>query len=353
LTNIVNICKDHPTAALVAIDRMNENSDDNTIGSMPRNVGDALKGFTYAVREIEISNIGFPHVQDSSIHVCVDIAGDGEKGDESLWRDMMNCAEAELRASATVSSSTFGSDMNEYSSHGDDVPAPPMAHSGDEFIDKVITEIDKEEREAEYRERQKRKGKLRNPEIRATSEPLAVTFSLKNPLGLDIELTDMQLVATLSCSKLGLLHTNEFPVSSTNGSNDSMAEKSWTFHGSDYRFLSPQFLCQFPIESDDFSAEATACTIDKDSEPFFVVTKSSVKMGPNSDATISLNICPLVEGDLRILGVRFHLLGEIWIYHRFHLLGPLLQDTRDNRSRRGKRLGCMHKALSKESMFTF
>ena len=338
LTNIINICKDHQPSALVAIDRMNKSSDDDNIGSKkPINVLDALNRFTGGVREIEISNIGFPHVQDSSIRVYVDIAGDEEKGDETLWRDLMNCAEAELRASAAVSSTTFDSDINEYSSHDDGLPVPPMAHSGDEYIDKVITEIDKEEREAEYRERQKRKGNLRNPEVRATSEPLAVTFSLKNPLGFDIELIDMQLVASLSCSKSGLLHTNEFPVSSTNDSNDSMAKKSWTFHGSDYRFLSPQFLCQFRMKSDDFPAEATASTIDMDSEPCFVVTKSSVKIGPNSDATISLYICPLAEGELRILGVRFILLGEVWVYHRFHLRRPLLQDTRDNRSGRGKR----------------
>ena len=74
----------------------------------------------------------------------------------------------------------------------------------------------------------------------------------------------------------------------------------------------------------------------KKSEPYFVVTKASAKLGTNSDTTISLNICPLAEGDLRILGVRFHLRGAIWGYHKFNLTGPLLQDTRENRSKRGK-----------------
>jgi hypothetical protein len=346
LANIVNICKFHQPSAFVAIDRMNESSDVDAINrEVPRNVRDALKCFTGAVREIEISNIGFPNVHDSSIRVYADITGDKEKGDKSVWRDMMNCAEAELRASAAVSSSSLDSYINESSHNDDGVPAPPMAHSGDDFIDKVIVEIDKEEREAEYRERQKRKGNLRNPEVRATSEPLAVTFSLKNPLGLEIELADMQLVASLSCSKSRSLHTNKFPVSIANISSDAMAKKSWTFHSSEYRFLSPQFLCKFPTEADDFSVEVTASTIDKDSEPFFVVTKSSVTMEPNSDTTITLHICPLAEGELRILGVRFYLLREVWVYHRFHLHGQLLQDTRDNRSRRGKPLGSIQKEL--------
>ena len=35
-----------------------------------------------------------------------------EKGDESIWHDMMNYSGTELRASAAFSSSTVGSNMN-------------------------------------------------------------------------------------------------------------------------------------------------------------------------------------------------------------------------------------------------
>lgn len=345
LTNIVNICKDHQPSALLAIDRMNESIDVNILGStMPRNDSDKLKGIIGAVREIEIANIGFPHVQGSSICILADSANDSaaeEKGDESIWHDMMNYAEAELRASAAVSPSTVGSEMNGDSPICNGVSATLLTQSGDELIDKVIMEIDKEEREAEYRERQKRKGSSRNPEVRALSEPLSVTFSFKNPLGLDIELIDMQLVASLSCFESGLLHTNVFPVSSAN--NVTMTKKDWKFHGSDHVFQSPQFLCQLPIKSDDLSVEANVSTIEDDHlEPYFVVTKACVKIGPNSDTAISLNVCPLAEGDLRILGFRFLLLGEVWVFHRFQLPRPLLQDSRENRSKRvrGESMAC-------------
>jgi len=42
----------------------------------------------------------------------------------------------------------------------------------------------------------------------------------------------------------------------------------------------------------------------------------------------------MVEGDLKVLGIRFKLLGEVWIYRPFHTPGPLLQNTQLNRSRR-------------------
>ena len=341
LNHIVNICKDHESAAIVAIDRMN-NINQGGENSESRRVEGMLKGFTDAVRQIEISNIGFPHVQDSSLQVRVDITGNSamslhrsdstlassSDGEETVWQDMSHCADAELRAFAI--SSTVGISSNNHTEHSEDGPAPPAAHSGDDLIDRVITEIDKEEREAEHRERQKKKGGVRTPEVRAKSEPLSVTFSLKNPLGLEIELTEMQLVASLT-SKLGVSHTNEFPISKQ-GSN-SIAGKGWTFHGSKTQYHTPKFMCQVPPDSD---SSGGASEIDKVTGPHFVVTTSSTTMGPNSDTTVALKICPLVEGDLKILGVRFHLLGDIWIYHQFDLPGPLLQDNRVNRSKRGK-----------------
>ena len=355
LNHIVNICKEHQSSALVAIDRMNKSNAQSNVEGSAAAEETMVKGFSDAVRQIEISNIGFPAVQDSSISVRVAGAGNScvslghsdslltmeddnnssssGKGDEAVWQDMTICAEAELRSSSAVISPTINSDTNDQSSSHDDngLEAPPLAHSGDELIDKVITEIDKEERDAEYRERQKRKGVIRTPEVRAMSEPLSVSFSLKNPLGLDIEMKDMQLVASLTCPKSGLIHTNEFSVSSKEQANKSSTNKSWTFHGSSHQFHSPEFMCQRSINSDECSS-----LVDDELGPYFVVTKSSLKMGPNSDTFASLKICPLVEGDFRILGVRFHLLGEVWIYHQFDTPGPLLQDTRDNKSKRGK-----------------
>jgi len=382
LNHIVNVCKDHPAQALVAIDRMNSNKNNGILALdmavAPRRgvLEDVMKGFADAVtRQIEISNIGFPHVCGSSISICVDgtenedgsigrnscvslgrtdslpITADGGgapgpsfgKGDEAVWQDMINCAEAELRSAVAVASlPKANSSIKSSSSHND-------SHSQfgeDELsIDRVITAIDTEEREAEYRERAKKKGTTRLPEVRATYEPLAVTFSMKNPLGLEIELMEMQLVASLACNTSGLVHTSEFSAAPkkaeetiSNDLTDEKEEKSWTFHGSVDEFRSPEFLCQLPVNygsSPEVSSDASSFAIGPDSSnPYFVVTKPSVKMGPNSDARVSLKLCPLAEGDLRIRGVRFRLLGEVWMYHSFDLEGPLLQDTRVNRSKR-------------------
>ena len=358
LNHIVSICNEHQSAAVVAIDRINQSG--SIEGSAARGIDDVMKSISDATRQIEMANIGFPAVQDSSVRVR--IAGGGEscvslgrsdslisaeespdgKGNEAVWQDLMNCTEAEWRASTISSPTVDDSSKNDgnLSSHEDNDPSTPLAHSGyqfldDQFLDSVITEIDKEERDMEYRERQKRKGGVRTPEVRATSEPLSVTFSLKNPLGLDIELMDMQLVASFSCPKSGLVHTNEFSVTSKDYHSQTVDKKNWKFHGSSHQFQSPEFMYQHPIDSTDTSS-SEASVIDEKSDPYFVVAKSSMKLSPNSDAMASLKICPLVEGELKILGVRFHLLGEIWIYHQFDLPGPLLQNTRDNKSRRGK-----------------
>ena len=328
VNHLIDICRDHQSSAVIAVDRMNIDSKDDIVDCL-------LSGFTGAVKPIEISNLGFPCVEDSSIRVCVEntrdscisigrsdstVSKDSSKGDETVWQDMMNCAEAELKASAISSVAKLPED--------DSGEARPTVHSGDENIDRVIMEIDKQERDAEYRERQKRKGKCGTPEVRATSEPIAVSFSLSNPLGIDIDLTEVQLVATMECKKTGLRHTNEFAISEP----DFGEAKIVTFYGSEKEYRSPEFMCQVPL---DVSSEDSV-TLVKDSDPFFVVTKLSVKVAANSDTTVSLNISPLVEGDLNVLGFRFKLLNEVWVYTRFNLLGPLLQDTQLNKSKRGK-----------------
>eukprot|EP00804_Cyclotella_cryptica_P024493 CCRYP_017559-RA/>CCRYP_017559-RA protein AED:0.26 eAED:0.26 QI:1717/1/1/1/1/1/5/475/1401 len=347
LNHIVDICKDHQSSAFIAVDRMSTISKDNSDARGRENVRNVLNGIMGAARNIEISNLGFPRVDDSSITLCVENTRDSsmsigrsdslpskettasqpnKKGDEAVWQDMMNCAEAELRASAMSSAPKFTENSN-----NDGGPAQPPVHSGDETIDRVIMEIDKQERDAEYRERQKRKGKGGTPEVRATSEPIAVSFSLCNPLGIDIDLTKVQIVASLDCQKSGMRHTNEFAVSDS--ASESIKPNIVKFYGSEKEYRSPEFMCQVPIDS-DFSSRVTALV--HNSDPYFVVTKFSVKAKASSETMVSLNICPLVEGDLKVLGFRFKLLDEVWIFHRFELLGPLLQDTQLNKARRAR-----------------
>jgi hypothetical protein len=111
-----------------------------------------------------------------------------------------------------------------------------------------------------------------------------------------------------------------------------------TFYGSEKEYHNPEFLSRSPIGVD---TPATSINLVKGSDPYFVVTKLSVKMTAYSDIDVSLNVCPLVEGNLKVLGFRFKLLNEVWVYHRFDLPGPLLQDTQMNKARRGKS-SCTH-----------
>mmetsp|Transcript_27462 Transcript_27462/g.55151 ORF Transcript_27462/g.55151 Transcript_27462/m.55151 type:complete len:1702 (+) Transcript_27462:4357-9462(+) len=346
LNHLVEICRDEKAEALIAVDRMGYN---------PSNGQGSLTQFNNDLQQIEISNVGFPDVEDSSIRIFADnsdkasvllgradsIAANGMgssgTGDESVWQDMIICAESELRASSISSSVDANGASEEESSN------PNAAHSGNEMIDRIISEIDKEEREAEYRERQKRKGNARTVEVRATSEPVTVSFTVTNPLGLDIELTEMQLVASLSCPNSGSLHSNEFTISDEQ--YDPSTPKIWKFHGSDTEFESPDFMHQGSIDADG----SRVALVDK-YNPYFVVTKKTVKMTPSSSTVASLEICPLSKGDLEVIGVRFKLLGEVWIYHRFDLPGPLLQDTQLNRSKRVRGESMLLKSKIEEEM---
>ena len=123
---------------------MNETSDGGnmTTPNMITRVEDALKMITGGIREIEIANIGFPQVLDTSIRVFAQSANESavEKGDELIWQDMINCAEAELRASAFVSSATNESTINADLTNDDGVPVALTAQSGDELIDKVVVD---------------------------------------------------------------------------------------------------------------------------------------------------------------------------------------------------------------------
>lgn len=163
-------------------------------------------------------------------------------------------------------------------------------------------------------------------EVRARSEPLAVDVVLGNPLGLVIELAEVQIVASLVAGSgvgvVGAVHTNECPASQGEDVNDN---KTWKFHGSEKEYQKPDFLCSRPPPPPSEQPPPT---------PHFVVTKSALRMEPHSETTLTLNICPMVEGDLKVLGIRFKLLGEVWIYRPFHTPGPLLQNTQLNRSRR-------------------
>ena len=106
----------------------------------------------------------------------------------------------------------------------------------------------------------------------------------------------------------------------------------WTFQSSDVVFVIPDF-CRVSTERNDDTA-IDAWKSAEDVEPFFVVTKTNISILPETKQVAAMSICPLVRGNLEVLGVRCRLFDSVWVFHPFDIKGPLLQDTRANRANR-------------------
>ena len=63
-----------------------------------------------------------------------------------------------------------------------------------------------------------------------------------------------------------------------------------------------------------------------------------------------MSLCPLVKGDLEIVGVRCRVFDDIWVLHSFNLKGELLQNTRSNRANRVRGESLLLKAQIGEGM---
>jgi len=173
-------------------------------------------------------------------------------------------------------------------------------------------------------------------------EPLAVEFSIRNPLGIPIDLVDLQVVArmTKKTDKNQTLHcTSEDAIQITPLANRN-DQRKWVFHSSTLEFSVPHF-CRVSTNEqgrggtdDESSSDRTKWKSALEVDPFFVVTKSSMTLPPETTLTISASVCPLEEGDIEILGIRCRLFDDIWVYHPFSLKGELLQNTRSNRANR-------------------
>ena len=80
------------------------------------------------------------------------------------------------------------------------------------------------------------------------------------------------------------------------------------------------------------------------------MTKSDISLEPEETVTLSATICPLVPGNIEIIGVRYRLLDKVWAYHPFAVKGRLLQNTRENRANRVRAESILLKARIEEGM---
>ena len=348
--NLLEICKEHTKKALVGADRMaapahliGEERDAFRQKRLDRIV-QVIRYTRSASRVLELPNMQLPQIRDSSVRVFTseeashhghqDVHGFGETqtGSNQVWDDLMISMMSELKAE----SNTPGEEI---------IIGKTLAKIEDPAIRKIIALIEKEKTKRNLAEKAKRLGKsVESAPVRALEEPITVEFELRNTLEIEVEVQDIQLVARMTADDTGLVCTNEDAIN-IRPLEASPEKGEWTFQNSKVVYELADF-CR--LSSGD--AEKKSWRSAEDNDPFFVVTKESMKLQPDSIQTIAASICPLIPGQLEVVGVRSKLLGEVWVYHPFDIKGPLLQNTRSNRVNRVRGESFLLKSSVKQAM---
>eukprot|EP00586_Coscinodiscus_wailesii_P000359 CAMPEP_0172484228 /NCGR_PEP_ID=MMETSP1066-20121228/11600_1 /TAXON_ID=671091 /ORGANISM="Coscinodiscus wailesii, Strain CCMP2513" /LENGTH=1011 /DNA_ID=CAMNT_0013248591 /DNA_START=206 /DNA_END=3238 /DNA_ORIENTATION=+ len=173
---------------------------------------------------------------------------------------------------------------------------------------------------------------LFGPASRSRMEPIRISFTAVNPLAVQLQFTQLQLVATLEPAGDaegigGFIGKNDVAENVKPLSSSQHQKQPWRFLSlPNVDFDVPHFYQNLP--NDNTTQEASP------SEPFFVVDKQALVIEPNTTQKVTLTLTPLIKGNLKILGYRAKLFNEIWLYHKFDISGPLLQDTALHRANR-------------------
>lgn len=371
----LEICEEHPKKALVGADRMavvvpppTSAAETATLSASQRDalrqqrlerIVQVVRYTNGASRVLELPNVEMPCVDDSSVVVLTTsellsnmnhqpllrMASIGGvvhptvgktkfSGDAKVWEELEIATLAELRASAVVASSS----SNGNGAALDDVTNRVLAEIESPETRRVIGEIDHEKTLRSVLAQRTKRSLPKNPVSRANMEPIWIEFIVRNPLGMDIELVDVQLVARLISAgddedgSSGYVCTNEDAIRIQ---SKTPSKESWSFSSAPSQvFEAPEFGRSSPLGVEDESKRAWK-SVHEDESPMFVVTKPSFVLEGGARVKVSLGVCPLVQGDLEVLGVRWKVFGQVWIYHPFHIQGPLLQNTAFNRANRG------------------
>mmetsp|Transcript_143 Transcript_143/g.202 ORF Transcript_143/g.202 Transcript_143/m.202 type:complete len:2064 (-) Transcript_143:174-6365(-) len=310
----------------------------------------------FAERILELSSIDLPKVFHSTISVEVEDSptspvpvddeyhfhtfGNSTISSETVWKDMMCSVQAELRVHERQQKAGLSSSI-------------------DQTIQQIIQETDLEKENASFLARAAKKKSshyVDSPTSRARSEPISISFDVANPLGIQIPIKDMQLIARLRCVESGRIYSSEEPIKlSKEMTNDSSFDqnKIWKFDSSRDTFTLPNFLCILPKNTsystgssqEQLSAyneysSGLRSSIEKSKVdnpfPSFVVSKIDLNLEPNTTVNVKLRLCPLIKGDLEILGMRCKIFNDVWTSQCFKVKGPLLQNTASNRSTRAR-----------------
>ena len=337
VNHLLEICNEHPKKALAGADRMAapaKLSGAEIDAARKEKLDRIVQVVRYtkgASRVLELPNVDLPVIDDSTVTVLAEEAshhrqesvpcfGEARKGSDEVWEELVLATLAELRAAAEAKAQV-----------DDEIISKTLQKIKDPEIRKVIAEMDKERANRNLRSRARRSDSFKEePPVRAQMEPFFVEFAVSNPLHLPVDLADLQLVARMTGRESRKVCTNEDAVKIT--PLVSFDEKrAWSFHSSDAEFSVAHFCRICSGEGDSLKEKWKS---GEEESPFFVVTKTNITLDPESRKSISLGICPLLTGELRILGVRFRLFDDVWLYHPFEIKGELLQNSRSNRANR-------------------
>ena len=340
LVHLLEICNEYPKKALAGADRMavpphipsTREREALRQERMERMV-QVIQYTPGASRVLELPYMNLPKILDSSVRIWThaeehflpstsntttetaavagQTLGKSLKGDDEVWENLELLATAEWNA---VDSTVRGLD---------DTVTAALSKIKDPQHRRVVGQIDKEKQSKALIERSRRNGSIKpKPPVRARTEPIFCDFAMKNPLEVEITVTELQLVARMVDSN-DTICTNQDAIHIAGESSN----KAWTFASTEQQEFRVADFCRISEKNQK------ACTR-ADGHPFFVVTKQTANLTAGMEAVVSVGLTPLVEGDLEMLGVRYKLSDQIWVYHPFHLPGPLLNDTRSNRANR-------------------
>jgi len=337
INHLLEICSEHTKKALVGADRMAASSKFSgaELDAVRKNrldrIVQVVRYTKSASRVLELPNIDLPLVDDTTVKLITEeasemhddplsIFGQVRRGSEEVWAELALSATAELRA-VDISKSK----------ESDEMVSKRVAKIHDADVRAVIAQIDKEKANLTMKERSKRShSHTEESPTRALKEPITVEFEMTNPLGIPIDLNDLQLVARMTDEDGNRVCTSEDAIKITPlvSSNE---KQRWSFNKTAIEYNVADF-CRMSLNGR--STEKQRWKSAEEVEPFFVVTKTSLTLEAGAKLTVAARICPLVRGNLEIIGIRCRLFDEVWIFHHFILKGPLLQNTRQNRVNR-------------------
>jgi len=351
IKHLLEICNEHPKNAMAAADRLAAPSHltgaerEKARKEKHDRIVQVVRFTKGALRVLELPHVDLPMIHDTSVHILGDEAshhrqevvpsfGTAHRGDESVWDTLMIEATSEINASNNVP-------------REDEVESALLSNIDDPHIRLVISEMDKEQQRRSLRAKSKRSAKYKaKPPVRAEKEPFFVEFNATNLLGAPVDITDMQLVAKMVSFDGKRVCTNEDSVKITPlESYDQKPE--WKFDSASKTFVAADF-CRLSSEDGENEQEKWKST--EEETPFFVVTKESLSWDPKSTQSVQLGICPLIQGKLELLGVRFRLFDNVWVFHQFRLKGALMQNTASNRANRVRAEPMLLKSIVERGM---